>query len=266
MKEVYRLLDIMAALRDPDTGCPWDQRQDFKSIAAYTVEEAYEVADAIERNNLTDLKDELGDLLFQVAFHARMAEEQGQFKFSDVANAINEKLVRRHPHVFGDAEIRDEARLYSEWERHKREERASKPEASEAASELDGIASTLPALRWAEKIQKRAASTGFDWPMIEPVWAKLDEEIQELKKEVGQPDNHDRIEDELGDILFAAVNLARHLKVNPEQALRRSNTKFIGRFKNVEQQIRHDEKNMSECSIDELEVYWRQAKSAENNA
>jgi MazG family protein len=260
MQELEKLLQIMADLRDPTTGCPWDTKQDFKSIAAYTVEEAYEVADAIERNDLSDLKGELGDLLFHVAFHSRMAEEIGEFDFSDVVATVNEKLIQRHPHVFGDAAIKDDEHLYSEWERHKREERGRKADAAAGNSELDGIASTLPALRWAEKIQKRAAGSGFDWPDIGPVWAKLDEEVDELKQEVGIDNNHDRMEDELGDILFSVVNLARHLKLNPEQALRRANVKFISRFKDVEKCLLNKNRNMSDCSIQELEDLWKKVK------
>lgn len=258
MQELQKLLQIMSDLRDPDNGCPWDIKQNFASIAAYTVEEAYEVSDAIERNNMTDLKNELGDLLFQVVFHAQMAAEQKQFDFTDVVNEINNKLIRRHPHVFGDNKVSDEKELNRQWEEHKKNERSEKTQLS--ASYLDGVASTMPALRWSEKLQKRAAHHGFDWDDIAPVFDKLNEEIGELKAEIVRQDNQQRIEDEMGDILFASVNLSRHLGVNPEQALRDSNRKFIGRFKIVEQLLREDNRQMEDCSVAELEDYWQKAK------
>ena len=253
----------MADLRDPESGCPWDVKQSFESIAAYTVEEAYEVADAIERKSMDDLKNELGDLLFQVVFHAQMASENNQFDFVDVVNEINNKLIRRHPHVFGDDKTRDEKKLYSDWEKHKKKERAEKGESS--ASFLDGVASTMPALRWSEKLQKRAASHGFDWDDIQPVFDKVNEEINELKAEVVIEDNQERISDEMGDILFASVNLSRHLGVNPEQALRDSNRKFISRFEVVEQLLQKDGKVMEDCSVAVLEEYWQKAKKLINH-
>ncbi len=258
MQEIQKLLQIMVDLRNPDHGCPWDIKQNFGSIAAYTVEEAYEVADAIERKDMADLKNELGDLLFQVVFHAQMASEQGQFDFVDVVNEINDKLVRRHPHVFGDDKTSDEAKLYKDWEKHKKKERAEK--STQQSSYLDGIAGTMPALRWSEKLQKRAAHHGFDWDDIMPVFDKINEEIGELKAEIAQQGNQERIIDEMGDILFACVNLSRHLGVNPEQALRDSNRKFISRFSIVEQLLQRDAKVMQACSIAELEDYWKQAK------
>ena len=269
MKEMKQLLAIMETLRDPVKGCPWDKKQDFQSIAAYTVEEAYEVADAIERKNMPDLKDELGDLLFQVVFHSQMAEELGEFDFNDVVASISDKLVRRHPHVFAEDANNElnEEQLFEQWEQHKREERASKETQSVMAdniadnSELDGIASSLPALRWSEKIQKRAAGVGFEWPNIDSVWAKLNEEIAELQQEIGIDNNHNRIEDELGDVLFVCANLAKYLMVNPEQALRCANKKFIKRFKLVEKILREDNRLMSACEITELEACWRKAKS-----
>jgi len=267
MQELQKLLKIMADLRDPKSGCPWDVAQSFDSIAAYTVEEAYEVADAIERKDMDDLKNELGDLLFQVVFHAQMASENGQFDFADVVNEINDKLIRRHPHVFADDKTRDEARLYDDWEKHKKKERAEKGSSAgdRPAGYLDGIASTMPALRWSEKLQKRAAHHGFDWDDIQPVFDKLQEEIAELKVEIdiAQNDlasNQQKIADEMGDILFASVNLSRHLGVNPEQALRDSNRKFISRFEVVEQLLREDGKQMEDCSVAVLEDYWRKAK------
>ena len=257
--QIDRLLDIMAALRDPESGCPWDVEQTFSSISAYTIEEAYEVADAIEREDMHDLKDELGDLLFQVVFHAHMAKEQDQFDFSDVAAAISDKLVRRHPHVFAGDEVEDHAALNRAWEQHKKKERQAKQ--YEHNSLLDGIASTMPALRWSSKLQKRAAHHGFDWDDVTPVFDKLQEEIGELKAEIGHQDNHDRITDEMGDILFACVNLSRHLDVNPEHALRESNRKFIARFGMLEELLQQDGKIMDECSVEVLEDYWQKAKA-----
>ena len=268
MRELEKLLQIMADLRNPDGGCPWDVKQSFDSIAAYTVEEAYEVVDAIERKDMDDLKNELGDLLFQVVFHAQMASELNQFEFVDVVNEINNKLIRRHPHVFGDDKTRDEAKLYSDWEKHKKKERAQKSPSGEKQrnSHLDGIASAMPALRWSEKLQKRAAHHGFDWDDIQPVFDKINEEIKELKAEIIVEDNQERIADEMGDILFASVNLSRHLGVNPEQALRDSNRKFISRFEVVEQLLREDGKQMEDCSVVVLEEYWQKAKKLISSA
>ena len=266
MQEIHKLLKIMADLRDPENGCPWDVAQSFDSIAAYTVEEAYEVVDAIERKDMDDLKNELGDLLFQVVFHAQMAAENKQFDFVDVVNEINNKLVRRHPHVFGDDKTRDAAKLYSDWEKHKKKERSQKGLSAEKQNEkqgdsyLDGIASAMPALRWSEKLQKRAAHHGFDWENIQPVFDKLNEEIAELKAEIVIKDNQQRIADEMGDILYASVNLSRHLGVNPEQALRDCNRKFISRFTIVEQLLQEDGKRMEDCSVEQLEAYWQKAK------
>ncbi len=259
--ELSRLLAIMSRLRDPEAGCPWDRQQDFRSISAYTVEEAYEVADAIERGDLADLKDELGDLLFHVVFHAQMAAEQGAFDFAGVVAGINDKLVRRHPHVFADTVVEDEQALYAQWERQKRQER--KKRGDNTGSVLDGIASSLPALRWAEKIQKRVADNGFDWADIESVRAKLDEELAELQREVEASGGDDRVEDELGDVLFSVVNLARHLAVDPEQALRRANRKFQRRFRQLEILVRDDGKTLPSCSEAELEAYWRRVKCRE---
>jgi nucleoside triphosphate diphosphatase len=256
------LIEIMAALREPESGCPWDIKQDFSSIANYTVEEAYEVADAIARGDMHDLRDELGDLLFQVVFHARMATEAGAFGFDDVVEAICTKLVNRHPHVFGDVVVKDEVQLQKAWEQQKRVERENKQTDSVAAASgiLDGIAATLPALRWAEKLQKRAAQHGFDWPEIEPVFGKLDEEIGELQQEIPRLDNQQRIEDEMGDVLFACVNLARHLKVDPEQALRGCNRRFMSRFAKMEQLLERDGRVVDSTSLQELERYWQESK------
>ncbi|UCB55379.1 MAG: nucleoside triphosphate pyrophosphohydrolase [Thiotrichales bacterium] len=256
--QIERLLEIMAALRDPESGCPWDIEQTFKTISAYTIEEAYEVADAIERMDMHDLRDELGDLLFQVVFHSQMAQEQGDFTFADVAAAISDKLVRRHPHVFADEVAGSHEELHRAWEQHKKNERQLKAQSHKSL--LDGVASTMPALRWSSKLQKRAAHHGFDWDDVAPVFDKLQEEIAELKAEIEHQDNHERISDELGDILFACVNLARHIDVNPEQALRDSNLKFIERFKVMEQLLSEDGRVMDQCSVAELEEYWEKAK------
>ncbi len=260
-----RLLAIMARLRDPERGCPWDRQQDFATIAPYTIEEAYEVADAIARSDVAALKDELGDLLFQVVFHAQMAQEAGLFDFADVATAISDKMVRRHPHVFGDAEIANAAAQSLAWEEHKAKERTAKAVAAGAReSVLDGVALALPALLRADKIQKRAARIGFDWPEARPVIAKLSEEIGELEAELaveaGADHNKDRIEDEMGDILFAAANLARKLDIDPEAALRRATEKFERRFRRVE--VLAAERGIGP-DLDALDALWREAKSGE---
>ena len=258
-RPIDRLLGIMARLRDPEQGCPWDRQQDFTTIAPYTIEEAYEVADAIERGDMEALKDELGDLLLQVVFHARMAEEQGQFAFDDVANAISDKMLRRHPHVFGDAEITSVSAQNEAWEAHKARER----QASGAGnSVLDGVALALPALLRAAKIQKRAARIGFDWPGNDPVpvFAKIDEEIAELKGELSSTPDADAIEDEFGDVLFAAVNLARKLEVEPETALRRATAKFERRFRRVE---RLAAARGIDRDLDALEALWQEVKAEE---
>ena len=241
-RPIDRLLTIMAQLRTPETGCPWDIEQTFATIAPYTIEEAYEVADAIERDDLHALKDELGDLLFQVVFHARMAEEAGHFDFEGVAEAISEKMLRRHPHVFGDAEKPD-------WEGIKAEERA----ATEDGSALAGVALGLPALLRAEKLQKRAARTGFDWPDPSGAKAKIIEEMAE----VDAATNADELEDELGDLLFAVVNWARKQGVDPEAALRRANAKFEQRFRSMEDMAGDQ---FPKLDLDQMEDLWRQAK------
>lgn len=257
MQEIERLKQIMRELRDPDTGCPWDIKQDFASVAPYTIEEAYEVADAIERHDIEELKKELGDLLFQVIFHSQMAEEQGLFDFEDVVKGINEKMIRRHPHVFADEEVVSEEHLAQRWEQHKKQERSLGDETEGA---LHGIAATLPALLRSQKLQKRAAQTGFDWPDIYPVFDKLDEEVAELKDELEHEDNHERILDEFGDVLFVCVNLAKHLKVDAEQALRHANKKFIDRFVLMEKLLREDGKELADCALDEMEEYWQRSK------
>lgn len=257
MKETRRLLEIMAQLRDPAHGCPWDREQTFKTIAPYTVEEAYEVADAIEREDLTALQEELGDLLLQVVYHARMAEEAGLFGFEQVAAGIGEKLVARHPHVFGSADIRDAAQQTRDWEVRKAGERAAKSQ----MGVLDGIPLGLPALTRAEKLQKRAARVGFDWPELAPVFGKIHEELGELEREVSGRGAEARVADELGDVLFAVANLGRKLGVDPEQALRGTNRKFELRFRHVEMRLAEQGKQPEQVSLEEMDRYWDEAKA-----
>ena len=253
-RPIDRLLAIMARLRDPARGCPWDREQDFATIAPYTIEEAYEVADAIERGDMTALKDELGDLLFQVVFHARMAEEAGLFGFDNVAEAIADKMERRHPHVFGDAEIASVAAQNEAWEAHKAAERQA---SGAAASVLDGVARVLPALLRATKISRRAARIGFDWPDARAVIPKLAEEIVELEAELDQGADPAMVEEEMGDLLFAAANLARKLDIEPETALRRATAKFERRFRQVEALAA--ERGIGR-DLDALEALWQEVK------
>lgn len=262
--EAFReLARIMARLRDPVSGCPWDLVQDFATIAPYTIEEAYEVADAIERADMGELRDELGDLLFQVLFHSRMAEEKGAFALADVVTAINDKMIRRHPHVFGgegDGRSADEQTVA--WEAVKAAERAAKTGSGTAPSALDGVARALPALLRAEKLQKRAARTGFDWTETPPIFDKLEEEIAEVKEAVASGDA-DAIEDEIGDLLFVVANLARRLSVDPEQALRKANAKFERRFRAMEQASMADQVEFASLTLDQQEAYWQRVKQAE---
>jgi len=263
---IDRLLAIMARLRDPADGCPWDVEQTFQTIAPYTIEEAYEVADAIERNDMSDLKDELGDLLLQVVFHARMAEESGVFDFDDVVEAISDKMVRRHPHVFGDEAVDDASAQSHAWEEHKAAERFAK--AKEDGKEdyhrlLDGLPHALPALLRATKLQKRAARVGFDWTDSQPVFDKVLEELDEVRHEVDCGENLDRLEDEIGDLLFACANLARHLKIDAESALRRANMKFERRFRVVEDGLRAEGRTLEDSTLEEMERLWNAAKAAE---
>jgi len=257
---IEMLLTVMAQLRDPQGGCPWDREQDFSTIAPYTIEEAYEVADAIERGDMDALKDELGDLLFQVVFYAQMAREAGIFSFDDVARAISDKMVRRHPHVFGDADIRSGSEQRLAWEAHKEAERAKDGQDADGTSALAGVARALPALMRAEKLQKRAARVGFDWPDREPVFDKIAEEIKEVRDAIAEGGEPDRLQDEIGDLLFAVVNLSRHLHIDPEVALRHGNDKFERRFRAVEDRLREAGKAAEDCSLDELEAHWQAAK------
>jgi ATP diphosphatase len=255
-RDISGLLDIMARLRTPETGCPWDLEQTFATIAPYTIEEAYEVADAITRGDIDGLKDELGDLLLQVVFHARMAEEARLFAFGDVVHAITEKLIRRHPHVFGTARNMAPEQVKHLWEEIKAEERRARPMAD--ASLLDGVPVALPALTRAEKIQKRAARGGFDWPSRDGPLDKIAEEIEELRHAKTQSET----EEEIGDLLFSVVNYARHAGVDPETALRNATAKFEHRFRGVERRASAAGKSVSELPLDQLELFWQSEKAA----
>jgi len=261
MSDIQKLLDIMTRLRGPEGGCPWDREQTFRTIAPYTIEEAYEVADAIEQNDLPELRSELGDLLFQVVFHSQMAKEMGAFDFADVVAAINEKMIRRHPHVFGDAQVEDAAAQTQRWEDIKAKERRDK---GEVASTLHGVTAGLPALTRAKKLQGRAARVGFDWPNVSQVLDKLDEELAEVREalDIGELD---AIEDEIGDLLFVCVNLARHVKVEPETALRRANRKFERRFHYMERLAKERGFDFAKASLETQEALWQDAKLAERN-
>lgn len=260
---IERLIAIMARLRDPQHGCPWDLEQTFSTVAPYTVEEAYEVVDAIERGDLSDLTDELGDLLFQVAFHSRMAEEAGAFAFDDVVEAICAKMIRRHPHVFADAAMRDSATQTRAWEAIKAEERAKKTKGP--ASVLDDVPPGLPALTRAVKLTKRAGRVGFDWPDAAAVLEKLHEETAELEVEIVAGDKA-KAREELGDLLFVIANLARKLEIDPEDALRSANAKFIRRFNHIEQSLAADHRAPEQSTLEEMESLWLDAKMAEKAA
>ena len=267
--EIRRLLDIMTRLRAPADGCPWDREQTFASIAPYTIEEAYEVAEAAAQGDMAALKEELGDLLFQVVVHAQMAEEAAEFSFAEVAGAVADKMVRRHPHVFAAGRIADAQAQTRAWEDHKAAERAAKaakidplPGAAKAGV-LDGVSLALPALMRAVKLQNRAARVGFDWPDIAPVFAKLDEELAELRAEMADGAAPARLEEELGDVLFVVANLARHLKIDPEQALRLANGKFTRRFKWIEEALAAMGKAPEQSTLTEMDRLWDRAKEQE---
>ncbi|MBS7539890.1 nucleoside triphosphate pyrophosphohydrolase [Ancylobacter lacus] len=269
-REIERLLAIMAALRAPATGCPWDLEQDFRSIAPYTIEEAYEVADAIERDDMDDLCDELGDLLLQVVFHARMAQEIGAFDFGDVVMAVTSKMVRRHPHVFGDAAGRDVAAVNAAWDAIKAEEKRARAERRARrnlppegrARTLGDVPANAPALTRAVKLQDKAAKVGFDWPGVEPVIDKIREEIAEVEAEIASGDR-EAAAGEVGDLLFALANLARHLDVDPEAALRRTNTKFVRRFGSIEDALEREGRTPAAATLEEMEALWQAAKAEE---
>lgn len=273
-RSIHALLAVMAQLRNPDGGCPWDLEQDFNSIAPYTLEEAYEVVDAIERHNLVDLREELGDLLLQVVFHAQMAAEQQAFDFSDVVQGIVEKMIRRHPHVFGDENSKTAGAVAGRWDQIKEQEKAEKLKASLNAGEqapaseslLDDVPVVLPGLTQAVKLQKKAAKVGFDWPDTSQVIDKLNEEMLELSQEVThEPRDTSKIEDELGDILFVYANLARHLGVDPEAAIRRTNQKFRRRFGRIEELLSTEGKEFDEMDLAGLDKLWDQAKKEERS-
>lgn len=266
MAQIQELLDVMARLRHPQEGCAWDIEQDFASIAPYTIEEAYEVADAIERSDMDDLRDELGDLLLQVVFHSQMAREDNHFGFADVVQGIVDKMIRRHPHVFGDADgnipqYDSTEDLNRAWDAQKTRERAAAANGSSASppSAIDGVALGLPALTRAEKIQKRAARVGFDWQEIPPVLDKITEETAEVMAAIDEADQ-DQIEDELGDLLFAVVNLSRHVKVDPEKALRRATTKFSTRFRAVEAKCDAQSLVLADQPLSVLDQLWEEVK------
>jgi ATP diphosphatase len=271
-RDIQRLIEIMAALRTPGTGCPWDLRQDFSTIAPYTIEEAHEVADAIARGDLEDLKDELGDLLLQVVFHARMAQEQSAFEFGDVVQSITEKLIRRHPHVFGDTANLTPDEVKGLWDKIKAEEKAeraarrgSQGASSDEAGALAGIPSGLPALARALKLQQKASKVGFDWNDPRAVLAKIREEADEIEAALDQMDR-DAASDEIGDLMFALVNLARHLDVDADAALRATNTKFERRFRSIEAALTKLGKTPDQATLSEMDALWDEAKAAERPA
>lgn len=259
---INELIEIMARLRDPAGGCPWDQQQTFATIVPYTIEEAYEVADAIERGDMDELRDELGDLLFQVVFYAQMAAEQGRFDFADVVRSINSKMRRRHPHVFADAEVADAAEQSEAWERLKADERSDKAD-TETPSQLSGVARALPALVRAEKLQKRAAKVGFDWPDVSGVVAKVNEELAEVTAAFDQGGDPARLRDEVGDLLFSCVNLARRLEVDAESALREASGKFERRFRQMEQNATVEGARLVDIEMVEMDRLWEQVKHEE---
>ncbi|WP_095094956.1 nucleoside triphosphate pyrophosphohydrolase [Pseudomonas sp. Irchel 3A5] len=273
MYSLQDLLHLMARLRDPKYGCPWDVQQNYASIVPHTLEEAYEVADAIERGDFDDLKGELGDLLFQVVYYSQLAREEGRFEFDGVIDGITRKLIRRHPHVFPSGDLYaplETPRLNDEevkqrWEEIKAQERAGKARAPEQLSLLDDVPAVLPALSRAAKLQKRASQVGFDWPSALPVVDNVREELDEVLEAMADNDAAG-IEEEVGDLLFAAVNLARHLKVDPENALRAANRKFERRFRFIEQALRDTQRPMEDCTLEEMDALWGEAKRQEKNA
>ncbi len=260
-KSIKTLLEIMARLRHPESGCPWDRKQNFQTIAPYTIEEAYEVAEAISRGDMEALVDELGDLLFQVVFHAQMASERGAFDFGDVTAAIVDKMIRRHPHVFGDERMDDAEAQSPSWEAHKAREREKRGSGGEEVhSLLDHVPEGLPAVKRAQKLQKRAAVAGFDWSSATEVIPKLEEEISELRQAVDQSAPAGRVAAELGDLMFSCINLARHLNIDAEMALRNTNTEFTRRFKYIERSLARDGRSVDKTDADTLEALWKEAK------
>ncbi|WP_137820607.1 nucleoside triphosphate pyrophosphohydrolase [Pseudomonas sp. 2FG] len=272
MYKLEDLLHLMARLRDPQYGCPWDLKQSYASIVPHTIEEAYEVADAIERGDFEHLPGELGDLLFQVVYYSQLAKEDGRFEFAAVVDGITRKLIRRHPHVFSDGDLYgapdvarlEEAAVKQRWEELKAEERAQKAAAPEQLSLLDDVPTALPALSRAVKLQKRAAQVGFDWPEALPVVDKVREELDEVLEAMSESDPQ-ALAEEVGDLLFVVVNLARHLKVDPETALRSANGKFERRFRFIEQALRETRRPIENCSLEELDALWGEAKRQEKD-
>lgn len=262
MSEIERLLEIMERLRDPREGCPWDLQQSFQSIVPHTLEEAYEVADAIERDDWEELPGELGDLLFQVVFYAQLGKEAGAFDFRAIVRHLIDKLVRRHPHVFGDEAVASAEDQSRRWEEHKAAERAGKASGSGSPSALAGVPAALPALQRAGKLQGRAIRAGFEWPRDEEVFAKVDEELGELREEVAGDAPLERSRHEVGDLLFAAVGLAHRLGVDPETALRHSNSRFEARFRHMEEEVAGSGRTLAECDPGELKALWGRAKAA----
>ncbi|MFK8067560.1 MAG: nucleoside triphosphate pyrophosphohydrolase [Gammaproteobacteria bacterium] len=270
-QSIESLLKIMEKLRDPESGCPWDVRQTYKTIVPHTLEEVYEVIDAIENGEVADLREELGDLLFQIVFYAQIGKERNDFDFDDVVNSISDKLIRRHPHVFdrnNTNQSLNENELSTSWDAIKKDERQQKldngnDQSQDMQSQMDNIPLVLPALTRGAKIQNRAAKVGFDWQTVEPVWEKLKEEVAEIHEAINENLGQDKIEDEVGDLLCVCVNLARHLKVDPEQALRRSNSKFERRFRYIESCLMLKNKTAEEASLEEMDALWEEAKKHE---
>lgn len=265
-QDMQRLIDLMATLRHPDKGCPWDRQQTFASIAPYTLEEAYEVTDAIERADTPALREELGDLLFQVVFHARMAEEQGHFAFGDVVQGICDKMERRHPHVFGNERIDNADQQNLAWEVHKQRERAARQTTAAYSSVLDNVPVSLPALTRAAKLGRRAATVGFEWPEVQGALDKAQEELHEVRAAIAAGTSQADIEDELGDLLFCVVNVCRHMRVDPEAALRRTNSKFERRFRHVETRLHEQGHTAAQATLAEMDNYWDEAKRMERGA
>lgn len=265
MQSIEMLIEIMRALRDPKSGCPWDLEQDFQSLIPYTIEEAYEVADAIERNDVDDIKSELGDLLFQIVFYSQLAKEKNAFDFNDVVRSISEKLTRRHPHVFADAKVKDAAEQTKEWEKIKQKERAAKAENTfTSLSILDDVSRTLPSLMRSEKLQKRAAKEGFDWLNINDVMTKVREEVTEVQQELdNKVIDNEKLEDEIGDLFFSCINLSRHAGFGAEQCVRKANLKFERRFRALEDLVHKREQQVHQLKANELEKLWNEVKSRE---